>query len=198
MPTGYLILHGLENERPPQHWQFLLAARLVEAGRDVRYPGLPDPQAPQLDAWLAALEAELLALESEHRAVICHSLACLLWFHAAARGLPDAAPVDRVLLVAPPDSARVPRAGASFRLDRLDPQAVLTSAREELTIACSDADPYNPAGAQALYGDPLGIDAVVFEGAGHISLQDGFGRWPFAQEWCRVEPAPGSAKANGL
>jgi hypothetical protein len=32
MATGFLILHGVENHRPPEHWQFLLAAQLVEHG----------------------------------------------------------------------------------------------------------------------------------------------------------------------
>jgi uncharacterized protein len=63
---------------------------------------------------------------------------------------------------------------------------VRSSAREELTIARSDGDPYNPVGAQTLYGDPLGIEAVVFEGAGHITPEESFGRWSFAEGWCRL------------
>jgi len=31
MATGFLILHGVENHRPPEHWQFLLAALGVPA-----------------------------------------------------------------------------------------------------------------------------------------------------------------------
>jgi predicted alpha/beta hydrolase family esterase len=54
----------------------------------------------------------------------------------------------------------------------------------EIAIACSDADPYNPAGAQALYGDPLGVAATIVEGAGHITPESGFGPWPFAAAWC--------------
>lgn len=179
--TGYLILHGVENERPPQHWQFLLAAALVRRGHEVRYPALPSPHAPVLGAWLEELDAQCDALAGDRRVVVCHSLACLLWFHAAARGL---APVDRVLLVAPPESARVPDAAASFRLAELDPVAVRASGREEIAIACSDADPYNGAGAQALYGDPLGVAANVCAGAGHITPDSGFGYWPFAEQWC--------------
>lgn len=40
MAASFLLLHGIENHRPPQHWQFLLAADLVGAGHDVRYPAL--------------------------------------------------------------------------------------------------------------------------------------------------------------
>jgi hypothetical protein len=43
MATGFLILHGVENHRPPEHWQFLLAAQLVEHGSPA-----PDVQAPSL------------------------------------------------------------------------------------------------------------------------------------------------------
>ena len=90
MATGFLILHGVENHRPPEHWQFLLAAQLVEHGLEVRYPALPEPDAPELERWLATLEQELAALGGEQRVVVCHSLACLLWFHA-----PGAAPTAR-------------------------------------------------------------------------------------------------------
>ncbi|HYY74073.1 MAG TPA: alpha/beta hydrolase [Solirubrobacterales bacterium] len=56
MATGFLILHGVDNVRPPEHWQSLLAAQLVEHGLEVRYPALPEPEAPDLERWLAALE----------------------------------------------------------------------------------------------------------------------------------------------
>jgi len=58
LATGFLILHGVENHRPPEHWQFLLAAQLVEHGLEVRYPALPEPDAPELERWLATLEHE--------------------------------------------------------------------------------------------------------------------------------------------
>jgi predicted alpha/beta hydrolase family esterase len=184
MTSSYLILHGIENERPPQHWQFQLAAELARRGHDVRYPAMPEPHAPVLDEWLAVLRGELLAMRGERHVVVCHSLACLLWFHGASRGLDGQLPVDRVLLVAPPDSALVPDAGASFRLDGFDASATQRSARTELAIACSDADPYNPRGAQTLYGDPLGIEATVVHNGGHITPDDGYGRWQFAEDWC--------------
>ncbi len=142
MASGFLILHGIENHRPPGHWQFLLAARLVELG-----------------------------------------LACLLWFRAAPE-LGDDERIERLLLVSPPSSDRVPTAGASFRLGEFDAHAVSTSVRGEIAIFCSDADPYNPSGAQALYGDALGVTPVVFSGAGHITPESGYGPWSAAEDWC--------------
>lgn len=179
--SGFLILHGIENHRAPQHWQFQLAAELARYGHDVRYPGLPQPDAPRLEEWLEAADEELASLSGE-LTVVCHSLACLLWCHASVRKPP--AQADRVLLVSPPDSHVVPEAGASFRLERFDQEAVRASARSELAIVCSDADPYNPLGAQALYGDPLGIQATIIHDGGHISPADGYGRWPLAENWC--------------
>ena len=57
-------------------------------------------------------------------------------------------------------------------------------ARQELAIFCSDADPYNPVGAQTLYADPLGITPTIIPGAGHITPDSGFGRWRMAEAWC--------------
>jgi len=182
MPT-FLVLHGIANHRPPEHWQHWLADRLRADGYQVIYPELPDPDAPQLGRWLEALAGHLGDMESGgERIVICHSLACLLWFHAASSLTSD--PVERLLLVSPPASACVPEAGASFRLDALDVQAVRASVSAGIQIVCSDADPYNPAGAQRLYGDPLGIRADVLTGAGHITPESGYGPWPAMEQWC--------------
>lgn len=185
--SGFLILHGIENHRPPQHWQFQLAAELVRQGHEVRYPELPHPDAPQLDEWLGALSNELAGLREGKVVVVCHSLACLLWFHAAASA--PSAQADRVILVSPPESGRVPDAGASLRLERFDSESVRASARDELAIVCSDADPYNPVGAQALYGDPLGVEATILPSGGHITPDDGYGRWSLIEDWC-LTPQP--------
>ena len=179
--TSFLILHGIEHHRPPEHWQFLLAAQLVERGHEVRYPALPEPDAPKLDQWLSVLEGELAALAGQQRVAVCHSLACLLWFHFARRAPRHT--VDRLLLVSPRAPECVPDSGASFRLEWLDANMVRSSVDGEIAIACSDADPYNPAGAQSMYGDPLGVVATVIQGAGHITPDNGFGPWPFAVTW---------------
>ena len=80
--TGFLILHGVDNVRPPEHWQSLLAAQLVEHGLEVRYPALPEPEAPDLERWLAALEQELAALRGEQAG--CPRRARSQWYVAQA------------------------------------------------------------------------------------------------------------------
>jgi uncharacterized protein len=181
MPETFLILHGIENHRPPRHWQYWLTEQLREEGRTVSYPALPEPDAPFYRDWEAALHTLLTATSGDRLTVVCHSLACLLWFRAASE---LAQPVDRLLLVAPPASECVPDTGASFRLEQFDAESVRSSVTGELLIACSDTDPYNPHGAQSLYGDALGIRAQLIPGAGHITPADGFGPWPWALEWC--------------
>src|SRR3954469_24368185 len=95
LSRSFLILHGLEGSGP-EHWQTWLAGRLSERGERVSYPDLPDPFDPRPEDWLAALGAELAAMEGE-RVVLCHSLACLLWLlHARDSSGRQA---DRVLLV---------------------------------------------------------------------------------------------------
>ena len=184
MPESFLILHGLGNHRPPQHWEFLLAARLVELGHDVRYPELPDSDAPQLDAWLRVLQDELAALTETRRTVICHSLSCLLWLHAAARRLTGT--VDRVLLVVPPESALLPEDASTFRIEALDAAAIRASAAQ-LELVCTDNDWFNPSGP-ALWGDALGVTPTVIAGGGHLTPGDGFGPWPFVLDWCLRTP----------
>lgn len=190
MPA-FLILHGLESHRPPQHWQFWLAARLAEQGHPVLYPGLPEPDAPLLDDWIAALQAQLAELAgADEVVVLCHSLSCLLWFHAAAR-LGDALQVDRLLLVAPPDPAVLPATAATFRIAAIDAAAVRASVRGDLRLAVSDVDEWCPPGGQALFGEALGITADVFPGMGHINPDSGLGPWPWVEAWALGEPASG-------
>ena len=189
MSRRFLVLHGWENHRPPEHWEWLLVEALREHGEQVLYPQLPSPDLPVLDDWLATFAAEWRQLGSGERVVVAHSLGCLLWLHAAARGLVD--PVaDRVLLVAPPSpavTAGIP-AIADFVAPQ-DPASVWASSRADVRLVCSDADPYSTEGtAKDVYGDPLGLDTELLPGAGHLTIEDGYGDWPAALAWC-LDPA---------
>ncbi len=184
MSASFLILHGIENHRPPGHWQFQLAAKLADLGHQVLYPGLPEPDAPSYDAWAAALHEGLGGLDaSQQRVVVCHSLACLLWLKAAPT-ITEAERPDRVLLVATPAAAQLPPAGAAFAVDDLDPEAVRASARSEILFVSSDNDPFNPPDARQDYGALLGLKTSVFPGGGHFTPASGYGSWPFVSDWC--------------
>jgi predicted alpha/beta hydrolase family esterase len=111
------------------------------------------------------------------RIVLCHSLACLLWMlHARESG--DR--VDRVLLVAPPCTEEVAPV-VRFRPD-IDAQQMRAAAKTTRML-CSDADPYCPAGAVAVFGEPLELDYDVIAGGGHLNPDAGFGPWPEVEAW---------------
>jgi predicted alpha/beta hydrolase family esterase len=186
-----LVLHGLGNWRPHGHWQRWLVEQLHVCGACVRYPQLPDPDRPDLTAWLEAFAAEYGKLGGGQRIVVCHSLACALWYRASERGLvhPRA---DRVLLVAPPGRSVLARAvTAAFAPDRWDADVLHASARATQLIA-SDDDPHCPEGPAAqVYGDTLGLRSSTVPGAGHLTPADGYGPWPELLAWCLYESAVG-------
>jgi uncharacterized protein len=181
-PSGrsFLILHGWGGSGP-EHWQAWLAARLRAAGEAVRFPRLPDPDDPKLDAWLAALHAELAAMRGA-RIVVCHSLAVLLWLHHARQ--PDAVPADRLLFVAPPGPAvNNPQVETFFPPPR--EAMVLRRTAREILLVCTDADPFCPERAADYYGTPLGIAVKRLPPeARHINVAAGYGPWPWVEEWC--------------
>ena len=182
----FLVLHGYTNRRPEGHWQRRLTEALRDSGEQVVYPALPDPDDPRLEDWLEVLGTELALLGDPsrvERVVIGHSLGAVLWLHAAARGLP--APVDRVLLVAPPGGPELEAEIPRFVLPpELDAAAVAAAARSTLLV-CSDADPWCAGGQVAAYADPLGLPSVVIPGAAHLALGDGFGPWPEVIAWAQ-------------
>jgi predicted alpha/beta hydrolase family esterase len=185
---SFLILHGYEGSGP-DHWQSWLADRLTRAGERVSYPALPDPYEPSLPAWRDALAREL---QSEPT-VIAHSLACILWLHHCAAPVADGARAERVLLVAPPSLAGAPEPIRSFFPAPLDAAAVAAAARDT-RLVCSDDDPYCPEGAASLYGEPLGLELDVIDGAGHVNTEAGFGPWRAAEAWCYADSAVTSSR----
>lgn len=169
-------MHGLEGSGP-DHWQTWLAGRLRERGENVSYPDLPDPFDPKPDAWLAALQPELDALEGE-RIVLCHSLGCLLWLLNARAGATAVA--DRVLLVAPPCTDEVEPV-ARFNPDGVTAADVGRAAGRTLML-WSEPDPYCPATAAVAF-EGLFADAKLIPNRGHLNSDAGYGPWPEVEEW---------------
>ncbi|MFE7587144.1 RBBP9/YdeN family alpha/beta hydrolase [Streptomyces gardneri] len=194
--TTYLILHGFQNHRPPGHWQHWLAGELRARGHEVRYPQLPEADAPVLDDWLAALAEHGERPADGEFVVLAHSLSVLLWLRAGARR-PDA---DRVLLVAPPSpgvTASIPEiaafaeglALAETGLSEADRAELgLTEAGARARLVYGDGDPYCPEGADVHYGTPLGLDTDHVPGGEHLNPDSGYGEWASVLEWCE-DPA---------
>lgn len=107
--------------------------------------------------------------------VLCHSLACTLWFHHAAR---RPAPVARALLVAPPAPFADPGVQGFFPVP-FDAEAVRAAAAETLLV-CADDDPYAPGGADRVFP---GLPTERIPDGGHLNTDAGFGPWPWVEEW---------------
>lgn len=185
---AYLLLHGFSHHRPPEHWQYWLAHRLRDRGERAYYPGLPFEDSPRLEEWKEALRWSLRQIaDAGERVVICNSVAGMLWMAFAADPPPEFEPVDRLLMVSPPDPAKIPEAAASFRVE-VDGPAVQASVRSPIRIANSESDPYNPTGGGEMYGPALGAELDLIEGGAHIGGGDGYGPWPSVEAWCE-DPA---------
>jgi predicted alpha/beta hydrolase family esterase len=181
-----LILHGWTNRRQPGHWQRHLANELRKQGHIVAYPQFPNTDQPKLDEWqeLLAAELDILAeIEAGETIVIGHSLGCINWIQGASTGL-ITSPVDRVLLVAPADPYVLGEVDG-LQVDLTEPAVAkaIHGSTASLTILASDKDKWTPRGIQATFGDPLGLTPLIIEGAGHLSLDDGFGFWQGVIDW---------------
>ena len=178
----FLILHGWENHRPPEHWQWWLAEELRAEGEQVLYPQLPDPDSPSLAAWTEILHAELAQLGDGERIVVAHSLGATLWL-SAATGLTPEEQVDRVVLVAPPSPTVLRRSPEVLEFAK----AHLGSGTTDTRLVCSDNDPYCPEGATKLLAG-LHLDTDMIPRGGHLNPDFGYGAWPSMLAWC-LDPA---------
>jgi len=175
-----VILHGWEGSGP-DHWQSWLAAQLRATDREVRYPELPVPNQPELDAWLDSLRNALAGLDDGFD-VVAHSLGAVLWLHHVAATAQSPRPA-RVALVSPPSPQTAIPEIASFFPVPLDIDVVRRSADGTVLVG-SDADPYTPEGIAVAYGLPLKMPTTIIPGGGHLNPEAGYGEWPAVLDWC--------------
>jgi predicted alpha/beta hydrolase family esterase len=73
--------------------------------------------------------------------------------------------------------------GLNANLSDQKVRAALHASAKSITLVGSDSDPWSPRGIQQTFGDPLGLQAVILEGAKHLALSDGFTYWQGVIDW---------------
>ena len=182
-----LLLHGWTNRRPEGHWLRLTASEMRQRGSQVWYPQFPDPDTPNPAEWQDLLRQESNMMDEipGEKIAIAHSLGTINWLYGAMADL-YLHPFDRVLLVAPPDPQMTQQA-EGIKGDPMDLENPLLARKakqwaKQLTVIAGDNDQWLPRGVE-IYKTPLGLEPIVFPGAGHFSLDQGWGPWPGLIDW---------------
>jgi predicted alpha/beta hydrolase family esterase len=183
-----LLHHGWTNKRPEGHWLRLTAAELRTKGHQIWFPQFPEPDRPNPEDWQTIIrqEAQMMdEVQCGEKIAIAHSLGCLNWMVAAIADR-FIEPFDRVLFVAPPDPIKTNEADGieGEPMDLQNPELLPAIRRHAkgFTIVASDADRWLPRGIK-IYEEALGQSAIILHGAGHFSLDDGWGPWQGLLNW---------------
>lgn len=166
----------------------LSAASLRTSGHQVLYPQFPNPETPNPSDWqdLLRQEANMLdEIEGGEKILVAHSLGTINFIYAAMAEIFNK-PFDRVLLVAPPDPMMTSETDGieGDPMDLSNPliKPAVHKHTKSLTVIASDNDRWLPRGIE-IYNSPLGTVPLIYPGAGHFSLDDGWGEWPGLVKW---------------
>ncbi|MCF8529025.1 MAG: alpha/beta hydrolase [Aquiluna sp.] len=182
-----LFLHGWTNKRPVGHWARLTAAALRSRGHQVWYPQFPSPDSPNPIEWqdLLRQEANMMdEVEGGEKVAIAHSLGTINWLLGAKTNLFDK-PFDRVLLAAIPDPIMTTQAeGIEGEALDFSDSSLLAQSRKwarNISAVASDQDRWQPNGID--FYKNLELETTIVPGAGHFSLDDGWGKWSGLETW---------------
>ena len=179
----------------------LTAAELRSQGHQVWYPQFPSPDRPDPKEWQELLRQEsnmMDEVQGGEKICIAHSLGTINWLYGALGDIYKE-PFDRVLLVAPPDPQMTSQAdgiqGEPLDLSNpsLAPQAKKWA--RDLTVIASDNDRWLPRGI-AIYAPALDVEPIIVPGAGHFSLDDGWGDWLELVSWITKIDPDGLSKSS--
>jgi predicted alpha/beta hydrolase family esterase len=172
----------------------LTAASLRNQGHQVWYPQFPNPEKPNPADWQDLLRQEsnmMDEVDGGEKIVIAHSLGTINWIYGALTDLFDK-PFDRALLVAVPDPVMTAETSGieGEPMDFANPAIApaINKWAKNITAVASDKDRWQPNGIE--FYQQLAIDTVEFPGAGHFSLDDGWGHWSGLSKWAEsADPA---------
>jgi predicted alpha/beta hydrolase family esterase len=174
MRQKLLLLHGWGGSDYP-HWQSWLAGEIARDYGTLSFPLLENPHYPYKKQWMQQVRQILQSFAPD--TVICHSLACTLWFHLCNEG--KIAPVKRLLLVSPPRLNVELETIKSFF--PVSPPEKLYA--EEALLVTSTNDPYLDTDEAAALQKALEIPMKIIEEGGHLNVDSHYGAWPWVLKW---------------
>lgn len=179
-----IIIHGWGGS-PEKDWMPWAKSEFEKRGYDVLIPEMPDPDKPEMRAWVLRL-ASLLDLVDEDTVFIGHSVGCQTILRYL-EGLPEGQKVGQVICVA-----------GWFKLTGLEPEEEpiakpwfdtpldfkkIRNKVDSFVAIFSDNDPYVPYEENAkTYADKLGAEIILQQGMGHFSEDFGVTELPVLLE----------------
>ncbi|OIJ65110.1 RBBP9/YdeN family alpha/beta hydrolase [Streptomyces mangrovisoli] len=186
-----VVVPGLR-DHVADHWQTLLADRLVGAGRAVATVPPPPGDRLDLDARIAALDATISAVDGPVL-LVAHSAGCATTVHWALRHRADVvgtrADVVGALLATPPDLETPLPAGHPAPGELAEhgwtpvPRALLPF---PAVVAVSSDDPLGEPERVTELARAWGAETVELGPVGHLNPASGYGEWPRAEELIRA------------
>lgn len=175
MSHTILLLPGLNNSGAG-HWQTLWEHLLPNAHRVQQQ----DWDTPQRADWVAALDAEIAAVDGTVT-LVAHSLGCALtaWWAAEHRAGAQLPKVTGALLVAPPDVERTDFPVAEHGFAPM-PRAALPF--KCIVIASSD-DPWCALRKARSWARDWGAEFHEIGARGHINSESDLGDWEQGRAW---------------
>ena len=162
-----LLLHGFTST---SNSYFLPKTReyLEDNGFEVCAPDLPNPDAPSLESWIAAVEPMLASVNHEFDTVVCHSLGGSLAFQLLSRHLLKA---KKLFVIGSSYGPCANRDMNTFSSPAIDFNLVKEYTGSIYAVFSLD-DPWTPSEYGLLTIKELGAIGLVFSNMGHFEVNE--------------------------
>lgn len=186
MKTIYII-HGWDGspDEPMHKW---LKKSLEEKGYNVVVPEMPNPERPEISAWIGKIRE--VAQPNESTVFVGHSIGCQAVLRYLEQ-LPGETKVAGVILIAPwmkldeqtvkEEGEEVAEVAKSWEETPIDFEKVKKHSDKFIAIF-SDNDPYVPLSQKDLFEKELSAKIIVEHEKGHFTTDDGIDSLPSAFE----------------